>query len=63
MWSINSISIDITAREAYKHSYNQIFVDDAMTDAIIEEHSFILKYIFPRIGKIRTSEEAIQKLK
>jgi len=51
------IGVDTTAREAYQLGYNQIFVEDAMTALTEEEHNFVCKYIFPKIGKIRTSEE------
>lgn len=57
------IGVDTTAREAFQHGYNQIFAEDAMTAAAKEEHDFVCKYIFPRIGKIRTSEEIILSLK
>ncbi|MDF2505474.1 hydrolase [Clostridium sp.] len=56
------IGVDTTAREAYQHGYNQIFVEDAMTASSKEEHDYVCKYIFPRIGKIRTSEEVILSL-
>lgn len=52
-----SIGVDTTAREAFQHGYNQIFVEDAMTAGAKEEHDYVCKYIFPRIGKIRTTEE------
>lgn len=50
------IGVDTTAREAFQQGYNQIFVEDAMTAATKEEHDYVCKYIFPRIGKIRTTE-------
>lgn len=56
------IGVDTTAREAYQHGYNQIFVEDAMTASIKEEHDYVCKYIFPRIGQIRTSEEVVSLL-
>lgn len=52
-----SIGVDTTAREAFQHGYHQIFVEDAMTASTKEEHDYVCTYIFPRIGKIRTSEE------
>jgi nicotinamidase-related amidase len=52
-----SIGVDTTAREAFQHGYNQIFVEDAMTAGAQEEHDYVCKYIFPRIGQIRTTEE------
>ncbi|AGK95789.1 hydrolase [Clostridium pasteurianum] len=57
------IGVDTTAREAYQHGYNQIFVEDAMTARAKDEHDYVCKYIFPRIGKIRTSEEVALLLK
>ena len=57
------IGVDTTAREAYQHSYHQVFVEDAMTALTKEEHDYVCNYIFPRIGKIRTSEEIISSLR
>lgn len=57
------IGVDTTAREAYQHAYHQIFVEDAMTAGAKEEHDYVCKYIFPRIGQIRTSEEVALSLK
>ncbi len=52
-----SIGVDTTAREAYQHGYNQIFIEDAMTAGTKEEHDYVCKYIFPRIGKVRVTED------
>jgi len=57
------IGVDTTAREAYQHAYNQIFVEDAMTSSTKEEHDYVCKYIFPRIGQVRTSEEVTLSLR
>lgn len=56
------IGVDTTAREAYQHGYNQIFVEDAMTASMKEEHDYVCRYIFPRIGQVRTSEEVVSSL-
>jgi len=53
----SGIGVDTTAREAYQHAYQQIFVEDAMTAVTKEEHDYVCKYIFPRIGRLRTTEE------
>lgn len=58
-----NIGVDTTAREAYQRGYNQIFVEDAMTAVTKEEHEYVCKYIFPRIGKIRTTKEIVSSLK
>ena len=58
-----AIGVDTTAREAFQQGYNQIFIEDAMTAGTKEEHDYVCKYIFPKIGKIRKSEEVILSLK
>ncbi|GAA0070780.1 hydrolase [Clostridium sardiniense] len=58
-----NIGVESTAREAYSYGYNQIFVTDAMTAASKEEHDCTIKYIFPRIGRIRTTDELISEVK
>ncbi|MDP4144044.1 MAG: hydrolase [Bacillota bacterium] len=57
-----SMGVDTTAREAYQHAYNQIFVEDAMTASSKEEQDYVCKYIFPRLGKIRSTEEVLALL-
>jgi len=58
-----SIGVDTTAREAFQHGYNQIFSTDAMTAITKEEHDYVCKYIFPRIGKLRTTQEIVLSLR
>ncbi len=58
-----NIGVESTAREAYSYGYNQIFITDAMTAASKEEHDCTVKYIFPRIGRIRSTEEFISEVK
>ncbi|ACL16799.1 hydrolase [Methanosphaerula palustris] len=53
------IGVDTTAREAFQRGYDQIFVEDAMTASTEEEHEYVCTHIFPRIGRIRTSEEVV----
>ena len=57
------IGVDTTAREAYQHAYHQIFVEDAMTASAQAEHDYVCKFIFPRIGKLRTTQEVALALK
>lgn len=58
-----SIGVDTTAREGFQHGYNQIFAEDAMTAGNAEEHQYVCKTIFPRIGRIRTAEDIAGMLK
>jgi len=58
-----SIGVDTTAREAFQRDYQQIFVEDAMTDLTNERHQFVTQKIFPRMGRIRSTADVIQELK
>ena len=55
----SSIGVDTTAREASQHGYHLIFAEDAMTAAEQEDHDYVINRIFPRLGRIRTTEEII----
>jgi nicotinamidase-related amidase len=57
-----SIGVDTTAREAFQQGYNQIFSIDAMTASTKEEHDYVCNYIFPKIGKLRTTEQIVLSL-
>lgn len=57
-----SIGVDTTAREAFQHGYHQIFAEDAMTASAAAEHQYVCSTIFPRIGKVRSSEQVIAAL-
>lgn len=58
-----NIGVESTAREAFQLGYNQIFITDAMTTYTQEEHDATCKYIFPRIGKLRTQEQFLSDVK
>jgi nicotinamidase-related amidase len=57
-----SYGVESTARNAYELGYNQIFIEDAMAARSKEEHEYPIKYIFPRLGLIRKTEEVIKAL-
>jgi nicotinamidase-related amidase len=58
-----NIGVESTAREAFQLGYNQVFITDAMTTYTEEEHNATCKYIFPRIGKLRTTEQFLEEVK
>ncbi|WP_438445131.1 isochorismatase family protein [Gorillibacterium sp. sgz5001074] len=55
----SGIGVDTTAREAFAHGYQVIFAKDAMTGFSEEEHEHVMKVIFPRIGRIRSTEDIL----
>ena len=57
-----NFGVESTARSAYELGYNQIFVEDAMSARSKEEHVYPVKYIFPRLGLIRSTIEVLNAL-
>ena len=54
-----NIGVETTAREAYQRGYNQVFVKDGMAANSKDEHETTIKFIFPRIGLLRTTDEVL----
>ena len=57
-----NFGVESTARYAYELGYNIIFIEDAMAARSKEEHEYPIKYIFPRLGLIRSTEEVLKAL-
>lgn len=57
-----NIGVESTARFAYEYGYQQIFAEDATSARTKEEHDYVFKNIFPRIGKIRNTGEILEEL-
>ncbi len=57
-----NIGVETTAREAYQHGYNQIFAEDAMGAMSKEEHDATVRFIFPKIGIIRKTDEIMKMI-
>ena len=55
-----NIGVETTARDAYQRGYNQVFAIDAMAANSKDEHEATLKYIFPRMGLLRTTDEILK---
>ncbi len=58
-----NIGVETTAREAYQHGYNIVIAADACTAMTLEEHEHSMKYIFPRIARVRTTEEILNAIR
>lgn len=58
-----NIGVESTAREAFQYGYNQIFITDAMTTFSEEAHTASIQFIFPRIGKLRKTEEFLTQVR
>jgi nicotinamidase-related amidase len=56
------VGVESTARSAFEHGYQQIFVEDAMSDLHGDTHESTFRYVFPRIGRIRSTEQVLAAL-
>jgi nicotinamidase-related amidase len=54
--------VESTARDAYERGYELIFASDAMTGMSPESHANSIDRIFPRMGRVRTTDQIIAAL-
>jgi nicotinamidase-related amidase len=54
--------VESTARDAYERNYALVFVEDAMSARAAEDHAFALTRIFPRIGRIASTDDVLGAL-
>ncbi len=57
-----NFGVESTARFAYEYGYQQIFAEDAMAAMSAEEHGLTVTKIFPRIGRVRKTQEILAGL-
>ncbi|WP_330299662.1 hydrolase [Streptomyces sp. NBC_00503] len=57
-----SIGVESTARTAWENSYELVFAEDATTDTDADSHAHAFGKIFPRIGKVSTTEDILEAL-
>jgi nicotinamidase-related amidase len=57
-----NIGVESTARFAFEYGYQQIFVQDAMAGRAKEEHDHTLRVTFPRMGRVRKTEDILAAL-
>jgi nicotinamidase-related amidase len=57
-----NIGVESTARDAYERGYHQIFVEDATSARSAEEHEFVMRTAFPRMGRVRSTAEVLRAL-
>ena len=55
--------VESTARDAYERGYELIFAEDAMTGSTAESHANSVGRIFPRMSRVRSTEQILAALK
>jgi len=54
-----NFGVESTARDAYERGFEQVFVEDAMSGLTAEAHQFAVTTIFPRMGRVRSTDEVL----
>jgi nicotinamidase-related amidase len=57
-----NFGVESTARDAYERGYEVVFVEDAMAGMTAEAHHFAVTTIFPRLGRVRSTEAVLHAL-
>ncbi len=57
-----NIGVETTARDAYDRGYDQVFIEDATSARSAEEHAFVMRTAFPRMGRVRTTGQVLRAL-
>jgi nicotinamidase-related amidase len=54
--------VESTARDAYERGYHLVFASDAMAGIHAESHANAVERIFPRLGRVRTTQQILAAL-
>nr|WP_154325566.1 hydrolase [Pantoea sp. 201603H] len=57
-----NIGVESTARHAWELGFNLVIAEDICSAASTEQHNGSLNWVFPRIAKVRQSEDVITAL-
>ncbi|GHI85360.1 hydrolase [Streptomyces xanthophaeus] len=57
-----SAGVESTARTAWEHSYELVFAQDATADTDPDSHAHTFGKIFPRLGKVSSTDEIVAAL-
>lgn len=57
-----NFGVEGTARAAFDHGYQLIFVEDAMASTTAAHHEFAVNEVFPQLGRVRTLREVTEAL-
>jgi nicotinamidase-related amidase len=58
-----NIGVESTARAAFDRGYELIFAEDAMSSVSTEAHNFATTNIFPRMGRVRSTQQILAALR
>lgn len=56
------VGVESTARDAFERGYQQIFVEDATSSPSGPAHAHCFSVVFPRMGRVRKTDEVLAML-
>lgn len=59
---VTNIGVDTTLRHAQERGYDQVMVSDAVAAMTQEEHDYTLKFVAPKLARVRTTDEVLAAL-
>jgi nicotinamidase-related amidase len=57
-----NVGVESTARDAFERGYQQVFVEDAMAARDAAAHRHTVDSLFPRIGRVRSTDDVLAAL-
>lgn len=57
-----NMGVESTARDAFEHGYALVLAEDAMASMNAAMHAHTVERIFPRLGRVRSTEQTVQAL-
>jgi nicotinamidase-related amidase len=57
-----NFGVESTARDAYERGYALVLVEDAMAGLTADAHAFACTTIFPRLGRVRSTQDVLGAL-
>jgi nicotinamidase-related amidase len=57
-----NFGVESTARDAYERAFALVFAEDAMSALDADAHTFAIRNIFPRLGRVRSTADVLAVL-
>ena len=57
-----NMGVESTARAAFDMGYELVFAEDALSSISAEAQQFVVANIFPRMGRVRSTQQIVQAL-
>lgn len=59
---VTNVGVDTTMRQAQERGYHQLLVEDATAAMSLEEHEYVIKFIAPRLSRVRRTDDVLEAI-